>query len=229
MELDTTSPYFLGATVGSNNTGELIGIAQALIWLRDVDAGQAQAAICFDSEYAARITQGIYRPKKNAELSRICQRLLKEEAKRRAGGVKFIHVRGHSDDVGNDRADLLVQWGKEEGPYSRLREAEPETVVEAKERRVVWRERLRKEEEKIEEEERESERVGAQRDRDKLGRMANVNVSVEIECECRIVRGVNEEGEEFELRLGMCDLDVARGGLMVGPPAGSMSCEHNEL
>eukprot|EP01046_Picozoa_sp_COSAG06_P001913 COSAG06_NODE_64_length_26790_cov_7.462291_9_plen_119_part_00 len=81
---------------------------------------------------------------------------------------------------------LLVQWGKEEGPYSRLREAEPETVVEAKERRVVWRERLRKEEEKIQEEERESERVGAQRDRDKLGRMANVNVSVEIECECRI-------------------------------------------
>jgi hypothetical protein len=36
VELDATSPYFLGATVGSNNTGELIGIAQALIWLRDV-------------------------------------------------------------------------------------------------------------------------------------------------------------------------------------------------
>jgi hypothetical protein len=30
VELDATltSPYFLGATVGSNNTGELIGIAQ---------------------------------------------------------------------------------------------------------------------------------------------------------------------------------------------------------
>jgi hypothetical protein len=38
-----------------------------------------------------------------------------------------------------------------------------------------------------------------------------------------MVRGVNEEGEEFELRLGMCALDVARGGLMVGPPAGSMT------
>ncbi len=25
VELDATSPYFLGATVGSNNTGELIG------------------------------------------------------------------------------------------------------------------------------------------------------------------------------------------------------------
>jgi len=98
--------------------------------------------------------------------------------------------------------------------------------VEAKERRAIWRERLRKEEGKTEEEEREEETAGAERQRDKLGRMASVNVSVEIECECRIARGMNEEGEEFELRLSMCDLDVARGGLMVGPPAGSMSCEH---
>ena len=31
----------------------------------------------------------------------------------------FVHVRGHSDDNGNDRADALVQWGKESGPYAR--------------------------------------------------------------------------------------------------------------
>ena len=30
------------------------------------------------------------------------------------------HVKGHSGDGGNDRADV-VQWGKEEGPYARLR------------------------------------------------------------------------------------------------------------
>ena len=30
-----------------------------------------------------------------------------------------MHVKGHSRDEGNDRADLLVQWGKTEGPYSR--------------------------------------------------------------------------------------------------------------
>jgi hypothetical protein len=27
----------------------------------------------------------------------------------------------------------------------------------------------------------------------------------------------------------MCDLDVARGGLVAGPPAGSMSCGHNQV
>ena len=32
-----------------------------------------------------------------------------------------IYVKGHSGDGGNDRADELVQWGKEEGPYARLR------------------------------------------------------------------------------------------------------------
>ena len=31
---------------------------------------------------------------------------------RRTGGVRFVHVRGHSSDNGNDRADALVQWGK---------------------------------------------------------------------------------------------------------------------
>ena len=30
-------------------------------------------------------------------------------------------MKGHSADGGNDRADTLVQWGKEAGPYARLR------------------------------------------------------------------------------------------------------------
>ena len=35
--------------------------------------------------------------------------------------VHWVHVRGHSGDGGNDRADELVQWGKAKGPYARLR------------------------------------------------------------------------------------------------------------
>ena len=34
----------------------------------------------------------------------------------------LVHVRGHSDDNGNDRADTLVQWGNGAAPYARGRE-----------------------------------------------------------------------------------------------------------
>ena len=37
------------------------------------------------------------------------------------GVTAMLVVKGHSGDGGNDRADELVQWGKEEGPYARLR------------------------------------------------------------------------------------------------------------
>jgi hypothetical protein len=33
-----------------------------------------------------------------------------------------VHVKGHSANGGNDRADELVQWGKTGGPYCRVRE-----------------------------------------------------------------------------------------------------------
>ena len=39
--------------------------------------------------------------------------------------MHFIHVRGHSSDDGNDRADALVQWGKKKPDRSRLREHSP--------------------------------------------------------------------------------------------------------
>ena len=35
-----------------------------------------------------------------------------------------MHVRGHSSDEGNDRADALVQWGKQQRGYARLRVGE---------------------------------------------------------------------------------------------------------
>ena len=32
--------------------------------------------------------------------------------------VHFVHVKGHSVDGGNERADEMAWWGKESGPYS---------------------------------------------------------------------------------------------------------------
>ena len=140
--------FYLGAREGTINTGELVGIAQALLWMRN-DGGDEPAAILYDSEYAAKVTAGVYSPKKNLTLAEVCQRLYREENARRAGGVRFIHVTGHSGDSGNDRADLLVQWGKEEGPYCRISLAS-DSEVERTAREAIWRKRLREEEEKEE-------------------------------------------------------------------------------
>eukprot|EP01052_Picozoa_sp_SAG31_P012570 SAG31_NODE_738_length_12447_cov_4.809848_2_plen_164_part_00 len=100
------------------------------MWLRDVAAHAtlsapeivtAPAIILFDSTYAANMVTGRWQPNANVALVEWARQLL---AQVEAGGreVHFVHVKGHNDDGGNDRADELVQWGKGDGPYARLRE-----------------------------------------------------------------------------------------------------------
>ena len=128
-------PFFLysdadpGATKGTNNTGELCGIGQGLMWLRDVAANaelsapsivDAPAVILYDSSYAANIATGRWKANANEALVAWVRRLLAEvEATSRA--VHWVHVKGHSADDGNDAADERVQWGKGQGPFARLR------------------------------------------------------------------------------------------------------------
>ena len=118
VDTNTASPWFLGAERGTNQTGECCGVAQALMWLL-VEPGTDAAVICVDSLYAANESEGYWSAKSSRELVANCQDLLKKVREKR--DVTFVHVKGHSDDVGNDRADELVQWGKTRGPYSRLR------------------------------------------------------------------------------------------------------------
>ena len=59
IDTDPTSRWYLGAERGTNNTRELIGIIQAILWL-NADGGHEPAAIAFGLEYAAKVAQGIY-------------------------------------------------------------------------------------------------------------------------------------------------------------------------
>ena len=53
MVTNAESDWFLGAPAGTNNTGELIGVIQALLWLRWCATDEARAAIILcDSCYA---------------------------------------------------------------------------------------------------------------------------------------------------------------------------------
>jgi hypothetical protein len=64
---------------------------------------------------------GRWQPNANVALVEWARNLLADvEATGRT--VHWVHVKGHSADGGNDRVDELVQWGKTDGPYCRVRE-----------------------------------------------------------------------------------------------------------
>ena len=97
-----------GAEVATNNTGELTAILEALGWA--TSKRQPRAVIRYDSTYAANMTQGRWKPKRNKKLIRQCQEAL-DRAERQGCTVGWRHVKGHSGDRWNDRADRLADQG----------------------------------------------------------------------------------------------------------------------
>merc|ERR1712032_1726155 len=107
--LDAKAEHFVGAEVGSNNTGELSAVCEALLWLRDFETGNRPSVICYDSTYAAHITTGRFNAQKNIALARQAQALYREVSAQRK--LRFAHVKGHSGDKWNDVADSLANRG----------------------------------------------------------------------------------------------------------------------
>ena len=101
--------------------------------MRDKDDTEDVAVFLYDSMYAANMVQGLWKPKSSVPMIRRIHATLDDirmgrSASRRPRSVYFVHVKRHQDDandtlndinvLGNIRADTLVQWGKESGPYS---------------------------------------------------------------------------------------------------------------
>ncbi|CAK0836482.1 unnamed protein product [Prorocentrum cordatum] len=107
--LDDASERFLGAEVGSNNTGELSAVCEALLWLRDHEHTGRPAVIFYDSKYAAMITMGVFNAQKNRLLAKVAVDLLKQVEKRR--DIRLVHVKGHSGHRWNEAADRLANLG----------------------------------------------------------------------------------------------------------------------
>jgi ribonuclease HI len=95
--------------VGSNNTGELSAICEALRWLQEERQSPVAATIRYDSTYAANIASGAYKASKNKLLAAEAQRLYRE-----VSGVHALaleHIRGHTGERWNERADQLANLG----------------------------------------------------------------------------------------------------------------------
>lgn len=102
-------PYYLGATYGSNNTGELTAISEALIWLLSTDMVGWHITILFDSLYAANVTQGIWTPHDNLDLASTSYSLFKKACQRFT--FSFRKVKSHTGQKWNERADYLADLG----------------------------------------------------------------------------------------------------------------------
>ena len=96
---------YLGAEVGSNNTGELSAMAYALRWLL-IEGSTNAVTIRGDSQYALKIAAGEWRAKANRELAARVQALWKEVTSLRT--VNAEHVRAHRGHRWNERADHLA-------------------------------------------------------------------------------------------------------------------------
>ena len=102
---------YLGAEVGSNNTGELSAIIEALLFALEHDYGEV--VIHSDSKWAILMIQGVWRPKTNKDLVVLAQRL----AYKCGMKVHLQWIKGHSGVEGNELADKLANEGRDSATY----------------------------------------------------------------------------------------------------------------
>ena len=105
LVLDVAAPPFMGADRATNNTAELTALAEGLAYLREVDASTGPALLRPDSEYAIGIATGLSLPTTNRVLAQRVRRMWQDEEERRGGQLWALHVRGHSSNTWNHRAD----------------------------------------------------------------------------------------------------------------------------
>ena len=88
----------------TNNTGELEAIHQSILWVQK--ECPSKVWIRYDSKYAAYMSQGLWNPKFYKEYIRHIGQLVRKVEEKTT--VHWKHVKGHSGDTGNDRADKLA-------------------------------------------------------------------------------------------------------------------------
>ena len=102
---------YIGARVGSNNTGELTAIIEALLYAHELE--YREVVIYADSQWSLNMITGKWRPKTNKDLVLLAQTLAYE------AGIKtsFQWVKGHAGHYYNCIADGLAAQGRDSKEY----------------------------------------------------------------------------------------------------------------
>jgi ribonuclease HI len=109
--VDSQDHRYLGAAIKSNNTGELLAIAEVLLWLLDEapDDRTVPVTIYFDSQYAGNSAQLLQGGTANGALRRQVEELVGRVEQTRT--LTWRWVKGHSGTPGNDEADPAADKG----------------------------------------------------------------------------------------------------------------------
>jgi ribonuclease HI len=98
---------FLGATRKTNNTAELHAFIEAAIWSFGFEP--TNFVFHIDSLYVIRLLKGDFMAKENVSISILAQHWW--DTIRQKHNCSLVWVKGHSGNVGNDRADGLADQG----------------------------------------------------------------------------------------------------------------------
>ena len=132
VQLDPDANTFCGCIQQSNNTAELSAVphvmTDAICWRRR-NSGRRGVGLApheplgvimvYDSQYT-KDQCTMRRPPdsawqlKNAIVVAVCRTLI-QAAVERTISIKWVKVKGHSDDAGNDAADLRANWAQNGG------------------------------------------------------------------------------------------------------------------
>ena len=102
---DHNAPDYMGAEVGSNNTGELTAIAEALLHAKE---HQYTPHIHTDSLWPINVLTGRWRPQRHKQLVGYIKSIISSFTYK----VRFQWVKGHAGHEGNEKADTLAERGK---------------------------------------------------------------------------------------------------------------------
>ena len=106
----TTTPHhpsYRGAQVGSNNTGELTAIIEAIMYAHQ--QGWSTVHIRSDSQWAINVITGKWRASSHKTLVNVAKQLQKHKAVR-----VYLHwIKGHAGHEGNERADHNANEGRQ--------------------------------------------------------------------------------------------------------------------
>ena len=97
----------------TSNLAEFVGFTRAVNWAHANRLAQGKSVcIRYDSMYAAHIATGLWKAKKHKPMAAAARQAWARLKRSREGQAWMAHVKGHTGNQWNERADRLAAQGR---------------------------------------------------------------------------------------------------------------------